>query len=534
MGCGSSNTYAEDVPLEDVREKRESESPESNAQQEEVEKEVVEEEPVEALKWTESERAFVNIWKDNNLTKSGDNDDMDYGECAVCFEPLSENRPTVMQDAEENRACRHFICYECAEDLLDSTKTCPLCRRTFEAIAELPSLLQKKDEWFELVAGDHKKLTRQDVLLVLNAILPIPSSRIGTDIGLEWSKWDPEEAGHLTKEQVEKSIYPYVQRKINMPRFQKGNIPDISKPENVGLWFDYWDWDNRGRLAKHEIARAMLKTFSQLLQGQRGKLVIKQMSQTLLLDFWPVLELQDTNYIELDEFIAEDGLAQCIMQLLRDTMNKPPDTADLIDMGFDPREYQISPRAKKENRVNEVKRAQVAQAPEEEQFVKNIDNYAKKNPDSGLLSRPSLHKRKELLDRNRLLNFGIDANNLEDQALVSMLTTDETEDPPPIEDLIGKDSLPRWWMRRISPAGEIFYQNNFTHSTSWEPPTREQYMQEYRNGAGRWYRDRFCQHESNVMRRIGDRRKKGRSLANRERMSENKESSIDDGGLLEV
>jgi len=531
MGCSASNQRSEDAPSDAIEEREE--TPESNAQQEKAEEEVVEEEPVEALKWTESEKAFVNIWKDNNLTKTGDSDDMDHGECAVCFEPLSENRPTVMQDAEKNRACRHFICYECAEDLLDSTKTCPLCRRNFEGIAELPSLIQKKDEWFALVGGDTGKLTRQDVLLVLNAILPIPSSRIGTDMGLEWSKWDPEGSGHLTKEQVEKSIYPYVQRKINMPRFQKGNIPDISKPENVGLWFDYWDWDNRGRLAKHEIARAMLKTFCQLLQGQRGKLRIKEMTQTLLLDIWPVLELQDTNFIELDEFIAEDGLAQCIMQLLRDTMNKPPDTADLIDMGFDPREYQISTKEKKVRRAKAEKRAEASQEVEEEQFEKNIMNYSKNNPDRGLLSRPSLHKKKELLDRNHLLQFGLDANNKEDQALVSMLTTDETEDPPTLDELIGKEGLPRWWMRRISAAGEIFYQNNFTQSTSWEPPTRDQYMQEYRNGAGRWYRDRFCRHEANVVRRIGDR-KKCKYPSDRERMSESKESNIDDGALLEV
>jgi len=445
--------------------------------------------PGEALKWTETEKVFVNIWKANNLTKHG-SDDTDYGECPVCFEPLSENKPTVMQDADENRSCRHFVCFECADDLLDSSKTCPLCRQAFEQIAELPSLLTHPDDWFRKIGGEEGQLTKQDVLLVLNAILPLSSSRITMDIQLEWSKWDPEGTDFLSKEHAKTTICPYVQRKINLPRFQKGVIPDISKPENVGLWFDYWDWDNRGRLAKHEIARAMLKTFSQLLQGQRGKLKIKQMSETLLIDFWPVLDLKNTNYIELDEFIAEDGLAQCIMQLLRDTMNKPPDTEDLIEMGFNEKEFQLGP---KKNSGKEKKYVIALNSGDWKSSevklnhaIGDIKPVNRKN--SSVLSRPSII---------------FDLDEQKDKALVSMLTDEQVDYAPPMNDLLQEDGLPRWWVKR-SVNGSVFYQNNFARSTSWHPPTREQIILEYNNGAGKWYRDRFCSHSVAVKMRIGD------------------------------
>lgn len=162
------------------------------------------------------------------------------------------------------------------------------------------------------------------------------------DVKLEWNKWDPDGNGYLTVEQAKDSVCHYVARKIHLPRFQKGVIPDISKPENSGLWFDYWDWDNRGRLAKHEIARAMLKTFSQLLKGQRGQTKIKQMCEMLLIDIWPVLELKDSQYIELDEFIREDGLAMVLMQLLWQTKNEAPSPDELLEMGFDGREFDIN------------------------------------------------------------------------------------------------------------------------------------------------------------------------------------------------
>lgn len=465
-----------------------------------LEEAVVAEVPVEGLKWTESERAFVNIWKTNNLTKHGD--ETDYGECPVCFEPLSENKPTVMQDAQEKRSCRHFICFECAEDLLDSSKSCPLCRQAFEKIAGLPSLLKNMDEWFRLIGDKEGQLTKQDVQLVLNAILPISSSRIDMDLQLEWKKWDPEGTDLLLKERAKVTICPYVERKINMPRFQKGVIPDISKPENVGLWFDYWDWDNRGRLAKHEIARAMLKTFSQLLHGQRGKLKIKQMSESLLIDFWPVLDLKNTQYIELDEFIAEDGLAQCIMQLLIDTMNKPPDTADLIEMGFNENEYQLSPRkVKKKNR--RASKPEERKSFEVQKPRKRKSFEVQKNPEGNLLSRPSIQSKNASAFSRPMVSFGLDENNQEDQALVSMLTADQTEDPPAKDDLIGRDGLPRWWIRR-TVDGQTYYQNNFTQSTSWYPPTSEQISLEYNNGAGKWYRDRFCAHSVAVHKRIGN------------------------------
>lgn len=308
----------------------------------------------EGLKFTEEEREFVNIWKSNDGA-ARETTSTEHGECAVCFEPLCENKPTIMQNADKKRSCRHFICFDCAEDLLDTSRTCPLCRQSFEKIIEVPALLESPKNFFELLGDENKHLNKQDVQLTLNAILPISSGRIAMDVQLEWSKWDPEDNGYITFQQAKDSICHYVARKIHLPRFQKGVIPDISKHENAGLWFDYWDWDNRGRLAKHEIARAMLKTFSQLLKGKRGQTKIKQMCEMLLLDIWPVLELKDSRYIELDEFIKEDGLSHVLMQLLWQTMNKAPSTLDLLEMGLDSSKFDLNTERRPKSKAKPVR-----------------------------------------------------------------------------------------------------------------------------------------------------------------------------------
>jgi len=322
----------------------------------------------DGLKFTEEERDFVNIWKTNDGTKR-EQQTAEHGECSVCFEPLSENKPTVMQKGGGNRSCRHFVCFECAEDLLETSKTCPLCRQPFENISEVPAILESPEDFFEILGDENKHLSKDDIQLALNAILPISSGRIFMDVKLEWGRWDPEGRGYLTIEQAKDSICHYVARKIHLPRFQKGVIPDISKPENAGLWFDYWDWDNRGRLAKHEIARAMLKTFSQLLQGKRGQMKIKQMCQTLLMDIWPILALKDSRYIELEEFISEDGLAHLLMQLLWQTMNEAPSARDLMEMGLDANKFDINPAVRSKVKHKKSKPQQVPVAP---QWV-NID-----------------------------------------------------------------------------------------------------------------------------------------------------------------
>jgi len=316
----------------------------------------------DGLKFTEEEREFVNIWKTNDGTRR-EAPTAEHGECSVCFEPLSENKPTVMQKDNGKRSCRHFVCFECAEDLLETSKSCPLCRQPFEIVSEVPALLESPEDFFEMLGDENKHLSKDDVQLALNAILPISSGRIAMDVKLEWCKWDPENRGYITIEQAKESICHYVARKIHLPRFQKGAIPDISKPENPGLWFDYWDWDNRGRLAKHEIARAMLKTFSQLLQGKRGQMKIKQMCQTLLVDIWPILSLKDSRYIELDEFISEDGLAHLLMQLLWQTMNEAPSAEDLAEMGLDSNKFDINPAARRKVKPKRSKREHAPSVP---------------------------------------------------------------------------------------------------------------------------------------------------------------------------
>jgi len=101
------------------------------------------------LKLTESELEFIHTFitpgeelrKDESVL-------FENGECAVCFESLYEIGPTVLI-VESKRACRHFICKECAVDLVSEKDfKCPLCRVEFREIKILPDIRQNPKGWF--------------------------------------------------------------------------------------------------------------------------------------------------------------------------------------------------------------------------------------------------------------------------------------------------------------------------------------------------------------------------------------------------
>jgi len=127
------------------------------------------------LKLTKSELAFIDTFttpgeemrKDESLL-------FENGECAVCFESLFENGPTVLI-FKTKRVCRHFICKECAHDLVSEKDfKCPLCRREFREIKILPDIRKNPKDWFYTINTDSSgNLCRQELQDALTAILPI-------------------------------------------------------------------------------------------------------------------------------------------------------------------------------------------------------------------------------------------------------------------------------------------------------------------------------------------------------------------------
>jgi len=127
------------------------------------------------LKLTKSELAFIDTFntpgeemrKDESLL-------FENGECAVCFESLFENGPTVLI-FKTKRVCRHFICKECAHDLVSEKDfKCPLCRAEFRDIKILPDIRKNPKDWFYTCDTDSSGyLCREELQDALTAILPI-------------------------------------------------------------------------------------------------------------------------------------------------------------------------------------------------------------------------------------------------------------------------------------------------------------------------------------------------------------------------
>jgi len=107
------------------------------------------------------------------------------GECAVCFECLYENGPAVLI-VKGKRVCRHFICKECANDLVtEKDFKCPLCRTEFLGIEILPDIRQNPKGWFKACDQDGTGfLRRQELQDALTAILPIQQAQIIGDLDL--------------------------------------------------------------------------------------------------------------------------------------------------------------------------------------------------------------------------------------------------------------------------------------------------------------------------------------------------------------
>jgi len=280
--------------------------------------------------FTKSEQEFIGVFK----ASSGDLERcetavFEYGECAVCFEALYENKPTVLTDTRgEKRTCRHFICYECAHDVLENGESvCPLCRTEFKGLRILPDIAKKPKEWFDICDFDGTgQLRRQELTDALTAILPIPASRIQGDLDVLWNQWDGSKTGKLSSAEALTNVVPYVQRKIDLPIFQQTAIPDLTDGKQAVAWFDYWDMDGNGVVDKYELARGLLKTFGQYMR----KKSVRKLINNVLVVTW--MAYSDDDEITVKEFVKEDGLADTLRILLMQVKSHGPGSESESDL----------------------------------------------------------------------------------------------------------------------------------------------------------------------------------------------------------
>jgi len=279
-----------------------------------IQKTEIPEEKNKSFNFSKSEENFIGSF--TRVPIQTQSEFFESGECAVCFEELFENGPTVLTQGSR-RVCRHFICNECAKNLIEEQDlNCPLCRAEFIGIRKLPDITKKPKDWFDVCDQDGTgRLTRQELTDALTVILPIQMCRVEKDLDILWSKWDHDNTTRIKWDRAATTVIPYVIRKMNLPQFQKGVIPDLRSVEEQIKWFDYWDRDSNGILDKQELARGLLKTFEQYMTKKR----VRKLVRNLLDDLWGAL-VGDKESIGLQDFTKEDGFATTVRVVLDEAM----------------------------------------------------------------------------------------------------------------------------------------------------------------------------------------------------------------------
>ena len=81
----------------------------------------------------------------------------EYGECAVCFDPLCTQQTGVFMansHGRQRRTCQHFFHLKCALSIAEHSQPCPVCRAPFTAVLPVPSPRDDPSGWFRAVDVD--------------------------------------------------------------------------------------------------------------------------------------------------------------------------------------------------------------------------------------------------------------------------------------------------------------------------------------------------------------------------------------------
>eukprot|EP00050_Salpingoeca_kvevrii_P017588 m.66429 g.66429 ORF g.66429 m.66429 type:complete len:319 (+) comp7623_c0_seq3:120-1076(+) len=243
-------------------------------------------------------------------------------ECCLCFDSLCSEPCAVFVKEQASsgffsrsrgpaRVCRHYLHKRCAEEILrTSDQRCPTCRAQFTGVLAVPRLLDDPNAWFAAVDTDgNGTLSRQEVIDALRAQLPVDFQRLEQDlVANSWTRWDPNNDGQLTKEELfgPGGLVQWMQTKF--PRGERPPPPHIS---NKHAWFDYWDEDSSASIDQEELTRALIKTFN--LSSSLSQ--VNSMRDTVR-NVWCIFDDDGNGTIERSEFLAPHGLADTIIATL--------------------------------------------------------------------------------------------------------------------------------------------------------------------------------------------------------------------------
>lgn len=252
----------------------------------------------------------------NNFTKYFEpmNRAIERSECCICLDPLCR-KPCAML-FRQHRVCLHYFHEECI--LQSRIQSCPICRAPYDRTVTLVDPIQEPETWFDMIDKDGSgSLSHQEVLEGLKATVDIDWRRLETDIGVLFRRWDVGGSGEITLDEFLKGPLIYIER-------NRGGSPDDDEVPDITSdptgWFKFWDVDGNNSLQKDEVARALIKTLRLREHGKYGVSVEEIVE--VLSAVWSLFDHDNSDGIDVDEFISPDGLCETILASVNMSIRK--------------------------------------------------------------------------------------------------------------------------------------------------------------------------------------------------------------------
>lgn len=212
--------------------------------------------------------------------------------CSCCGEPMctvgaiAGGGVAVLMQGND-RICKHYFHADC----MAGKSKCPRCEKPFNRVHIMPHPSSDPGAWFSLVdvSGDGV-LNKEEVLEAVKATLPINWKAFEAELAevrdaaegiIEeenlWLKWDHDGSGEISREEfiAQGGLLDYILCHYPIPEVRP--VPKLIPGNRASYeqFFRYWDHalqggDGSGQLEKHEMRRAIMKTFRQWQIGMEG------------------------------------------------------------------------------------------------------------------------------------------------------------------------------------------------------------------------------------------------------------------------
>jgi Ca2+-binding EF-hand superfamily protein len=232
---------------------------------------------------------------------------IEHAECSICYEPFYEKPCAMLLNAEGRRTCPHYFHADCIAQWAETNRRCPMCNSSFTQPRLMVSPLENPAEWFRMIDVDgNGVLSASEITEALKLVLNLDYTRIEAESAALFRRWDSDGNHGIDLNEFIGGVLPYLRR--HYPGAVPEEPPDIRA--NPRSWFEYWDEDHSGALAKEEVIRALIKTFH-IHEVPELRALSDVVSAV-----WCIFDDDGSGEIDEEEFLRRDGLCETLVASL--------------------------------------------------------------------------------------------------------------------------------------------------------------------------------------------------------------------------